>query len=382
MSYTLRSSRSRFSNALSGINDKVDRGDEVTLRFQPGAGVNASTGQRVLDALRAGVAETRHFDTPSVVSWGGGTNRGLLVIKAETRSDNYTLQQIANFMPNIARNASISSGLPVTFRSASNEDGDTASASAPSGGSTGKPMPTSDGNILADIIAIRARAAGNRAVADGMNAEIKRRMQTIRAGNYESVIDTVRSLATRAVTESAPVSLVRDTVYYGIRQLNRLALTALQAVDTTLRNTNDPTSFVDTPRNRQIVAECLRGLDLADRIQTALLAIYRVVAPAEGVRGLGDLSTAAYTLALGLLFGPSTGGASVPIALLIALTDLLGLADRVIAAISGLANIAVKPVQEAVSDWLRFVLIGGTVAAAGYIGWNLWITKRAASRLG
>lgn len=236
--------------------------------------------------------------------------------------------------------------------------------------------------VIGDVIAIRARAAGNRAVADAMNAEIKSRMQAIRIGNYDTVIDTVRSLATRAVTQSAPLSLVRDTVYYGIRQLNRLALSALLAVDTTLRNTNDPASFVDTPRNRQIVAECLRGLDLADRIQTALLAVYRAVAPAEGVRGLGDLSAVVYRLALGVLFSPVTGGASVPIALLISLADLLGLADELVAAISGLANVVVKPVQEAAADWLRFVLIAGTVAAAGYIGWNLWITKRAASRLG
>lgn len=136
MSYTTQRRRAAHLGHLSGINDKVDRGDEVTLRFQPGAGVNASTGQRVIDALRTGVLGTRHFETPSVASWGAGTNRGMLVIKAETKSDNYTLQQIANFMPNIARNASAGSRLPVTFASASNEDGDEAFAQSPGGGST------------------------------------------------------------------------------------------------------------------------------------------------------------------------------------------------------------------------------------------------------
>ena len=136
MSYANLTALRRSVGALSGINDKVDKGDEVTLRFQPGAGVNASTGQRVIDALRAGVLGTRHFETPSVASWGAGTNRGMLVIKAETRSDNYTLQQIANFMPNIARNASATSQLPVTFASVSNEDGDEAFAQSTGGGGT------------------------------------------------------------------------------------------------------------------------------------------------------------------------------------------------------------------------------------------------------
>jgi hypothetical protein len=54
--------------------------------------------------------------------------------------------------------------------------------------------------------------------------------------------------------------------------------------------------------------------------------------------------------------------------------------DEVIEALKAMANVVVEPVQEAAADWLRFVLIGGTVAAAGYIGWKLWITKRAASR--
>jgi len=134
MSYTAQRHRAAHHSHLSGINDKVDRGDEVTLRFQPGAGVNVSTGQRVLDALRTGVIGTRHFDTPSVVSWGAGTNRGMLIIKAETRSDNYTLQQIANFMPGIAREAAAQSGLPVSFVSALNEDGDEAFAQTLGGG--------------------------------------------------------------------------------------------------------------------------------------------------------------------------------------------------------------------------------------------------------
>jgi hypothetical protein len=378
MSYANRTVLRRSVGSLSGINDKVDRGDEVTLRFQPGAGVNASTGQRVIDALRTGVLGTRHFETPSVASWGSGTNRGMLVIKAETRSDNYTLQQIANFMPNIARNASASSGLPVTFASAKNEDGDEAFAAgsrgqSSGGGSSALPM-------MAQIIDIRVLSATNRALAQAMSTELARRMREIQVGNYDGLLNSIRSLATRSLTDSAPITAVRDAVYYGIRQLDRLSTATERAVDKTLRDRRDPGSFVDTPKNREIIAESQRGLGLADRIRDGLSAIYRAVAPAEGVRGLGDLSSALYTMSLGLLFSGLTGGVSVPVAMLVALTQLFGLVDEVIEALKAMANVVVEPVQEAAADWLRFVLIGGTVAAAGYIGWKLWITKRAASR--
>ena len=124
-------------SVMSGINDKVDEGDEVILRFTPGAGVNAARGERVVAKLRELVIATRHFKTPTSASWGAGTNRGLLVVRADTKSDNYTLQQIANFMPGIARQAAQATGYPVTFASASNEDGDEAFATNQSGGAPG-----------------------------------------------------------------------------------------------------------------------------------------------------------------------------------------------------------------------------------------------------
>ena len=137
MSYAQHASLNGALGYLSGVNDKVGSGDEVTLRFQGGAGVTSATGGRVIAALREKVLGTSHFKIPEYAGWGSGNNRGLLVIKSETRSDNYTLQQIANFMPGIARQAAQATGYPVTFASASNEDGDEAFATNQSGGAPG-----------------------------------------------------------------------------------------------------------------------------------------------------------------------------------------------------------------------------------------------------
>jgi hypothetical protein len=104
---------------LHGLGD-LSAGDKVTLRFRPGAGVNQ-----------------RNFTSPTYLGWGTG---GTLVYKGSVRSANYTLRQIANMMPAITLRVATRAGLPVTFLSALDSDGDERVAeqpdAAPPGGST------------------------------------------------------------------------------------------------------------------------------------------------------------------------------------------------------------------------------------------------------
>jgi hypothetical protein len=121
---------------LHGLGD-LSAGDKVTLRFRFGAGVNQRNSVRILDELRTNLLGTNHFTSPTYLGWGTG---GTLVYKGSVRSANYTLRQIANMMPAITLRVATRAGLPVTFLSALDSDGDERVAeqpdAAPPGGST------------------------------------------------------------------------------------------------------------------------------------------------------------------------------------------------------------------------------------------------------
>ena len=124
--------------AMAGVDDKVGKGDEVLLRFTPGPGTNGPRGDRVAYALKQLVIGTGHFKTPKRASWGADANAGLIIVRADTKSDNYSLQQIANFMPALAARAQRETGVNISFASASNESGDEAFART-AGGQTALP---------------------------------------------------------------------------------------------------------------------------------------------------------------------------------------------------------------------------------------------------
>ena len=121
---------------LHGLGD-LSAGDKITLRFRPGAGVNQRNSVRILDELRTALLGTNHFTSPTYLGWGTG---GTLVYKGSVRSANYTLRQIANMMPAITLRVATRAGLPVTFLSALDSDGNERVAeqpdAAPPGGGT------------------------------------------------------------------------------------------------------------------------------------------------------------------------------------------------------------------------------------------------------
>jgi hypothetical protein len=121
---------------LHGLGD-LSAGDKITLRFRPGAGVNQRNAVRILDELRTALLGTNHFTSPTYLGWGTG---GTLVYRGSVRSANYTLRQVANMMPAITLRVATRAGLPVTFLSALDSDGDERVAeqpdAAPPGGST------------------------------------------------------------------------------------------------------------------------------------------------------------------------------------------------------------------------------------------------------
>ena len=108
---------------LAGPDDvraKVAKGRIVVLNFR-GAGVNSGNQTSVLDAIRTAVLGTGHFEAPLFLGWGGGGaggERGMLVYKGKTKSRNYALQEISDFMVGIARRVSQSVGKQVTFTAA------------------------------------------------------------------------------------------------------------------------------------------------------------------------------------------------------------------------------------------------------------------------
>lgn len=91
-----------YSTQLRGLGaTEVHRfsiGQEVTARFTP-HGVNASNQAAVFAALSAAMARTGVFKSPTYLGWGSAENAGLVVFKAQTKTDTFTAQQVANKLP-------------------------------------------------------------------------------------------------------------------------------------------------------------------------------------------------------------------------------------------------------------------------------------------
>jgi hypothetical protein len=97
------SDRMRGLSGLGATGDKVGAGEEVTLSFTQISGVTPAQQPIVLQALRVAVLGTNHFNAPSYLGWGAGPNAGKIVFVGTTRSSNYSVGQIAGFMPHVAQ---------------------------------------------------------------------------------------------------------------------------------------------------------------------------------------------------------------------------------------------------------------------------------------
>lgn len=253
--------------------------------------------------------------------------------------------------------------------------------------------------LQAQFVDIKVRVALVRALVKAMSAEIRRVDRSVRVVSYESVLSTLQSLGRQSLSASLPVQVARGAVIYGLAQMQRLADAAEAAADSTVVNTGKFTEVV-VPGARSV--ESLRlaaeALGTAQEIQSVVLRAIQALALASqaGTSGVGDLESATYALGLGLLFGVVTGGATIFPSMLVALYLLFADADNVIGNIARwlgrMPDALVDTIKdaggkiaegagEAVGTWLKFVLITGTVIGGGYVAWNLWLSKRAASRL-
>lgn len=210
------------------------------------------------------------------------------------------------------------------------------------------------------VIDIRVRAGGIQALAAAMGVEISRANAAFRVDPYASTLDTVRALARSAVQASPPVQVVQNLVLYGIGQMSRLAAAALVAVDAVLADRTNPNSVVVNDVNVRRLTLALQAVELAEQIQTVLLRIFNALQSSQGTSGLGDLTRAGYIMGAGFLFGIVTGGATIPIAMFLALAELLGGADTIIGAIQSAVGKTIDSVGTAVRK-----VVEGAAAGAG-----------------
>ena len=97
------------------------------------------------------------------------------------------------------------------------------------------------------------------------------------------------------------------------------------------------------------------------------------------------MERAAYIMGMGLLFGIVTGGATVPIATLVALVELFGGADSIVAAIQSavgkvfdsigsigrkVVDGAIDGAKEGMGILVKYALIGGSVLILGVVAYN------------
>lgn len=251
--------------------------------------------------------------------------------------------------------------------------------------------------LQAQLVDIKVRAASVRALAEAMSAEIRRVDRSVRVASYESVLSTLQSLGRQSLSASLPVQVVRGAVIFGLAQMQRLAAAAEAAADSTVVNTGKFTEdVVPGARSVESLRLAAEALGTAQEIQSVVLRAIQALASQAGTSGVGGLQSATYALGVGLLFGAVTGGATVPVGMLAALYLLFADADNAIGDIARwlgrLPDALVDTIKdaggkiaegagEAVGTWLKFVLIAGTVIGGGYVAWNLWLSKRAASRL-
>lgn len=228
------------------------------------------------------------------------------------------------------------------------------------------------------VTTIRVRAAVLQSMASAMSDIARRYNAASQVSPFNTLMGNVRALAVNAAASTTPAVVAKGAIYYGIMQMTNLGAAATQAADKVLANPQDPQSAIDGARSREILRLAEQALDTGENIMSALLRVFSVIAPSRGVSGLGatEAEQILATLALGVLFTASLGTIAIPIALVVALCNYCDMGDTIIAALKDIAKVVVKPLAEAAGDWLRFVLIGGTVLLSGYAAWKIYEFKK------
>ncbi len=108
MSYSMNLVERGSLGALGEVR-RLAAGQEVTVRVRP-IGVNAQNQRHVFEELRKAILRTGALKPASYLGWGAGDNAGLIVYKADTATDRYTLQQLANLMGPAVRSANTAIG--------------------------------------------------------------------------------------------------------------------------------------------------------------------------------------------------------------------------------------------------------------------------------
>ena len=385
---------------LSGVNDRVDEGDEVAFRFRPGANVTAAKGRDLVRRLGQLIVATNHFDAPEYQDWGGGADRGLLVVRAETRSNHYTLQQLANFMPSIAAKAARDIGHAVTFVSASNEDNDEAFAQAPGGGGSNTvntgPLRGLTGDQVTQYTSIST-------LVDRNLRDVARIFGTQSPGY--SFDEICRFNFRSIVHSSAGVALLRALMLYA----NAQNVKVLAALPSLMRGKND-----GSQQAAALLEKSLRELrESNDSIATVCGKFAQYMPTMSGLagRGLGELGAA--PLILGLTIGQFIAIVASVLAVIVTISLLIvALRSNEEATLrwckareeaTGVKctpedfeeqfrrqppdardalNNALNKMGEAASSAVKILLIGASVLGLGYIGYKLFSGTKAMQGLG
>jgi hypothetical protein len=254
---------------LAGLGDttsKIDKGESVALRFR-GAGVSRSNQAPALDAIRVAVLGTGHFESPSYLGWG---DNGTLVYRGKTKSDNYSLREIADFMVGVARRASQASGKQITFLTAKDKDNnETGPSSTVPGGASGG--AASGGASTATSEEVRYTTLVGRLGA------LRRRVESVFGTTRPPEMSwaAVKSANLTAFV-SAPSELVRSAVLYGVGIVAKILASARVMLDGVRQNVSgaaqDARAQLDT---------AAAGMSA---IETVLSAI-----PSSATSGLGFL---------------------------------------------------------------------------------------------
>ena len=234
---------------LAGPDDvraKVAKGRIVVLNFR-GAGVNPSNQTPVLDAIRTAVLGTGHFEAPLFLGWGGGGaggERGMLVYKGKTKSRNYSLQEISDFMVGIARRVSQSVGKQVTFTSA-----------------TVVPLPpSSEERQYAALVA--------------RNAKVRRRVERAFGSRPPQMSwESIKTFDVRGLA-SASAEVVRSAALHAVAWIDKTLASARQMLDGAAQ---------DVPGATQDAREQLRIAEQGAGAMESLLSLI----PGSSVSGLG-----------------------------------------------------------------------------------------------
>lgn len=237
-------------------------------------------------------------------------------------------------------------------------------------------LGSNDLALKARVSAVNARVAALKPLVDSLRRETVQAARRVPVISYEDTISALKSFVARAAHTSLPVNALRGTMLYGMDHASRLLKGASIATSKLWPKMDPGIVIPNTQENIVLVGLAEDAVSTAQDIVTALGRLASVLRPSTPVSGLGDLDRSIYIVALGILFAGLTSGISIPVSIVVALLDLFQLGDRILSSLSSATGTFTRPVGEAVGDWVRVMLFGGTAVLVGYIGWKVWQAKR------